>query len=178
MAGSATVASGEMRMIRLNGLIAFVDGLKPRSELEAMIACQLALTHGLSMELLQRTKDAKQVPQFEAAGNMAAKMMRAFAMQVDALTKLRRGGEQTVRVEHVHVYPGGQAIVGTVTGGRGTEKSEHQPNAPQNNQTGEPRSLTFAPGEAMPSVDARGKAVPVASGEGQESMPHARRREG
>jgi hypothetical protein len=28
--------------------------------------------------------------------------------------KLKRGGEQTVRVEHVHVYPGGQAIVEAV----------------------------------------------------------------
>jgi hypothetical protein len=44
----------------------------------------------------------------------------------DALdgAKLRRGGEQKVTVEHVHVYPGGQAIVGSVThsspeGGRG-----------------------------------------------------------
>jgi hypothetical protein len=33
---------------------------------------------------------------------------------VEALAKLRRGGEQTVRVEHVHVHEGGQAIVGNV----------------------------------------------------------------
>jgi hypothetical protein len=28
---------------------------------------------------------------------------------------MRRGGRQKVIVEHVHVYPGGQAIVGNVT---------------------------------------------------------------
>jgi hypothetical protein len=46
---------------------------------------------------------------------MATKMMRTYITQVEALNKLRRGGEQTVRVEHVHVHPGGQAIVGNVT---------------------------------------------------------------
>jgi hypothetical protein len=40
-------------------------------------------------------------------------------MQVEALAKLKRGGEQTVRVEHVHVHPGAQAIVGTLQHGGG-----------------------------------------------------------
>jgi hypothetical protein len=31
--------------------------------------------------------------------------------------KRGRGGQQVVRVEHVHVHSGGQAIVGAVTGG-------------------------------------------------------------
>ena len=42
-------------------------------------------------------------------------------MQIEALAKLKRGGEQTVRVEHVHVYPGGQAIVGKVSNQRARE---------------------------------------------------------
>ena len=177
---ASTLADGTVDQTRINGLIAFIDGMKPKTELEAMVACQLAVTHGLSMELLQRTKDAKQLVQFEAAGNMAAKMLRAFAMQVDALVKLQRGGEQSVRVEHIHVHSGGNAMVGTVvTGGRATEKSEHQPHAPQqNNQTGAPRSLTYAPGQTLPSFDPKGGAVPVASGERQGALPDARRREG
>ena len=40
------LSDGKIDKVRLNGLIAFVDGVKPRTELEAMIACQLALTHG------------------------------------------------------------------------------------------------------------------------------------
>ena len=46
--------------------------------------------------------------------------------QVEALKRYRTGGEQTVRVEHVTVNEGGQAIVGNVThGGRGSpEKME------------------------------------------------------
>jgi hypothetical protein len=36
-------------------------------------------------------------------------------MQVEALTRQRRKGEQNIKVKHVHVYAGGQAIVGNVS---------------------------------------------------------------
>src|SRR3712207_9415284 len=42
---------------------------------------------------------------------------RTFVQQVETLAKLRRGGEQKVTVEHVHVHAGGQAVVGAVTSG-------------------------------------------------------------
>jgi hypothetical protein len=41
--------------------------------------------------------------------------MRTFAQLVDTLDRRRRGGEQKVTVEHVHVHAGGQAIVGSVS---------------------------------------------------------------
>src|SRR5262245_57428365 len=43
--------------------------------------------------------------------NMAIKLLRTYTAQLEALAKLRRGGEQTVRVEHVHVHvaPSGPA---------------------------------------------------------------------
>ena len=40
--------------------------------------------------------------------------MKAFAMQVEVLRRLRNGGHQYVRVEHVHVNEGGQAVIGNV----------------------------------------------------------------
>jgi hypothetical protein len=40
--------------------------------------------------------------------------MRAYATHVEVLRRLRHGGQQVVRVEHVHVNDGGQAIVGNV----------------------------------------------------------------
>ena len=39
---------------------------------------------------------------------MANTRLRTFAVQLVALAKLLRGGEQTVRVEHVHVHAGGR----------------------------------------------------------------------
>ena len=42
----------------------------------------------------------------------AARLLRAYATQVEALRLLRNGGSQIVRVEHVHVNEGGQAVIG------------------------------------------------------------------
>jgi hypothetical protein len=49
-----------------------------------------------------------------AFGSAAARLMRAFATQVEVLRRLRNGGQQFVRVEHVHVNDGGQAVIGNV----------------------------------------------------------------
>ena len=38
----------------------------------------------------------------------------AYATQVEALRRLRHGGSQTLRVEHVYVNEGGQALIGNV----------------------------------------------------------------
>jgi len=75
----------------------------------------MAVTHALAMEFLGRAKRAEMVPQLDSFGNLAVKLLRTYTAQVEALAKLRRGGEQTVRVEHVHVHSGGQAVVGSVS---------------------------------------------------------------
>src|SRR4051812_855420 len=50
----------------------------------------------------------------QECGNLAVKLLRTYTTQIEALAKLRRGGEQRVRIEHVHVHEGAQAIVGNV----------------------------------------------------------------
>jgi hypothetical protein len=53
------------------------------------------------------------------------KLARTFAAQVEALKRYRSRGDQTVRVEHVTVNEGGQAIVGNVNhGGRAPLKNQ------------------------------------------------------
>jgi hypothetical protein len=49
-----------------------------------------------------------------ALASAAARLMRAYSGQVEALRRLRHGGDQYVRVEHVHVNEGGQALIGNV----------------------------------------------------------------
>ena len=44
----------------------------------------------------------------------AARLLKAYSTQVEALRRLRHGGNQYVRVEHVNVNDGGQAIIGNV----------------------------------------------------------------
>jgi hypothetical protein len=53
--------------------------------------------------------------------SQANKLSRTYATLPEALNRHRGKGQQRVAVEHVHVHPGGQAVVGTVeTPGEGT----------------------------------------------------------
>ena len=49
-----------------------------------------------------------------AFGSTAARLLKAYAMQMEMFRRLRTGGQQFVRVEHVHVNDGGQAVIGNV----------------------------------------------------------------
>ena len=114
----------------VNAALAFVDGFAPDTEIEAMMATLLYATSDLALTMVTRAKQATDVPNVELSGNLAAKLMRSATAQAEALAKLRRGGEQTVRVEHVHVHAGGQAIVGNVAQGVGGQiKAEEQAHA-------------------------------------------------
>jgi hypothetical protein len=80
-----------------------------------MVVCQMAITHALAMRAAGNLNRSDQIMQQDSNALAFARLTKAFASQVDALGRLRRGGEQRVVVEHVHVYPGAQAIVGAVT---------------------------------------------------------------
>jgi hypothetical protein len=46
-------------------------------------------------------------------------LLRLLNEQLEAMARLKgKAGQQKVTVEHVHVYPGGQAIVGAVNAGK------------------------------------------------------------
>jgi hypothetical protein len=147
----------------VNSILAAVAGLQPKDELTAMLAVQMVATHSLALDLVNRAKRHSELLPFEATGNMAVKLLRTFTMQVEAMEKLRRGGEQTVRVEHVHVHSGGQAVVGNVThvpngGGGGHSKINGQSHE-ANEQT--PRAIAVTPGTQMWSENTSRDAVPV-----------------
>jgi hypothetical protein len=117
----------------LNAGLAVVGAVNPTNEIETMLAVQMAATHDVAMEYLARSKHDTNFEHTSGYAGMATKLMRTFTAQVEALAKLRRGGEQTVRVEHVHVHPSGLAIVGNVTrpgGGGETGESRNQPMHP------------------------------------------------
>jgi hypothetical protein len=153
----------------LNAALAVVDGIKPENEVEAMLACQMAMTHVLAMQSMSRAHWADDISRYQAAGSFAIKLSRTFTMQMEALAKLRRGGNQTVRVEHVHVHSGGQAIVGNVTGdpggGGGTGGNGGQPHALGTGPDYSP-TLALSPGAPVLCQDEEREALPVASGEG------------
>jgi predicted phage gp36 major capsid-like protein len=97
-----------------NSALAAVAGVEPRDELEAQLGVQMAAVHGLAMQLLRRAAQASETEQMVARGNMATKLLRTYAAQIEALARWRSKGMQTVRFEHVNVHEGGQAIVGNI----------------------------------------------------------------
>lgn len=155
---------GKYDVNRVNALIAAVEAAKPSNEIEASLAVQMAMTHELSMQALRRAGRVGEIPQYDSAGNMAVKLLRTYAMQIEALSKLQRGGQQVVKVVHVHA--GAQAVIGDVTtgtngpnGGGDSNENEHQPHAKA--------ELPAPSAEPMPemwSEDAAGNSVPIASG--------------
>ena len=79
------------------------------------LAVQMACTHTAAMAVLGNLNNSYGTERRIAAfGSTAARLMKAFAMQMEVLRRLRRGGQQVVRVEHVHVNDSGQAFIGNL----------------------------------------------------------------
>jgi hypothetical protein len=117
---NAALQKGVANEKDLNFLLSVVKGIQPRDEVEAMLAAQMATTHTALMTFARRLNNVENIPQQDSAERAYNKLARTFTSQVEALKRYRSAGEQTVRVEHVTVNEGGQAIVGNVTtGGRG-----------------------------------------------------------
>jgi hypothetical protein len=140
-------------------------GIKPKDELEGMMAAQLLACHNASMECYRRAMIREQT--FEGRRenlNQANKLSRTYATLLEALNRHRGKGQQKVTVEHVHVHEGGQAIVGSVEAGGGVApKSKDQAHA-----------LSYAPGQTLRSTDPARDRVSVARDE-ERQMPDARR---
>jgi hypothetical protein len=91
-------------------------GIAPRDELEGMIAVQIVTLHSLIMDCITLTTNPKQTDSgVDAYANRTAKLIRAFTALTEALSRYRSKGQQKMTVEHVHVHPGGRAIVGQVS---------------------------------------------------------------
>ena len=103
----------------VNFMLAVIAGIEPRDETEAMLAAQMAAIHNATMTAARRLAHVETLPQQDSASNMLNKLARTYAAQVEALKKYRSTGEQSIRVQHVTVNDGGQAIVGDVQAGGG-----------------------------------------------------------
>jgi hypothetical protein len=99
----------------LNFMLSVIKGIKPRDQLEAMLAAQMAATHMATMTFARRLANVENIPQQDSAERAFNKLARTFTTQMEALKRYRTGGEQKVTVQHVSVSEGGQAIVGNVT---------------------------------------------------------------
>ena len=117
--GAARLPGSGICEVAVNAALAFIEGARPRGEVEAALVMQMACTHIAAMAVLARFNGACGGERsVTATTNAASRLLRAYATQVEALRRLRNGGSQFVRVEHVHVYDGGQAAVGAFSHGQ------------------------------------------------------------
>jgi hypothetical protein len=112
---AARLPNGGISEIAVNATLAFIESAKLKDEVESALVIQMACTHAVAMAVLGRLGGAYGTDRNVAAkASAAGRLLRAYAAQLDALRRLRTGSSQFVRVEHVHVNEGGQAVIGNV----------------------------------------------------------------
>jgi hypothetical protein len=99
-----------------------VQGFTPRDPVEGMMAAQAVALHHAAMECFRRAMIPGQ--SFEVADRLrrqGANLSRAMVVMAVGIDRRRGKGPQVVRVERVVVQDGGQAIVGAITPGGGSD---------------------------------------------------------
>jgi hypothetical protein len=99
----------------LDFMLSVVKSIKPRDQVETMLAVQMAEVHMATLTSARLLARATAMVQQEYAERALNKLARTFATQTEALRRYRSCGEPNVTVRHVSVSDGGQAIVGNVT---------------------------------------------------------------
>lgn len=134
-----------------------------------MLAAQALTLDAMFAELARRTamNMGDYINASERYGRLALKAQSNCRATLEALVKLHQPREQTVR--HVHVNEGGQAVI--------ADQIHNHRGGEENAESSEQCHGTGAAGAcaALPSPDAEGNGVPVASRSRAAAMPHARR---
>ncbi len=128
-----------------------IQGIKPRDQLEAMQAAQMAVMHWATMKYMRQVGARCGTEYQEAAVATATKLARTYTAQMEAFKRYRTGCEQKIMLQHVSVAEGGQAIVGNVTQNALEDSADKTP------------ALTDARQPAMPIIE-QPEQVPVPVG--------------
>jgi len=131
VAEDASVARTDLLLqSNLNVVAQAIDAaasIQAENSLEKMLAHQLALAHEMALKIgnaamgevkkLEARQEYGHVARYDVTlevqrlTNSTARVMDVYQQGLAALQRLRRGGNQTVTVQHVHVADGGQAVV-------------------------------------------------------------------
>ena len=110
----------DTKLLHDQAMLAAMAGIAPRDPVEGLLAAQMVAVHEASMECFRRAALPEQIFAGRELGlKYGDKLARTYAALVETLDRHRGKGQQVVRVEHVTVQAGGQAIVGAVTQGGG-----------------------------------------------------------
>jgi hypothetical protein len=118
--------SEQQRTDKVVAMTSLIVGMEPRDNAEKLLLTQMTALHDAAMHCFRIAAIPNQTPEGRQRNlNLAQKLTRNYALHLETLDRRRGRGQQTVRVEHVTVNAGGQAIVGNVThpsGGEGGKK--------------------------------------------------------
>jgi hypothetical protein len=88
--------------------------MQPASPVEALLIAQMLACGSQSLELMGKAKAATFPELSQKWSGLAVRMANLYAKQVDALERSRRKGSQHIHVEHLHMEPHSQALIGSV----------------------------------------------------------------
>ncbi|MEJ1932873.1 hypothetical protein WDZ92_21910, partial [Nostoc sp. NIES-2111] len=112
----------------MNTALAIIASAEPQNELEAALAVQMAAVHQIGMKAIAKVARTEFDPeQCSAHMRTASKAMRLYSDMLLTLHKIRKKGDQHIRVEHLHLEPGAKAIIANEVAGRGQPGSGGQP---------------------------------------------------
>lgn len=103
-----------------------LEEFSPKDVVEGQLASQLLVLNEHAMNFLLKAAHTDRVDFANVYANIAAKLINRHHEALAALLRYRRGNEQKICVEHVHVAEGGKAIIGNVQSG-GVGKNEQGP---------------------------------------------------
>jgi len=111
---NSVLSSSNRNPEQIQALVSLYREIGVENPVESMLLSQMVSVHKHAMKLMAQANEISSATTSEAIMNMVNKLMRTFTSQVEAFEKLKRGGRQVIKVDHVHVHEGGQAIVGNI----------------------------------------------------------------
>src|SRR5215475_6801688 len=109
---AAQLHCGGISEVAINAALAMIEAAQPQNEIEGALAVQMACTHTAALSVLARFgSGGGSERRVVALASAAGRLLRAYSGQVETLRRLRHGGDQYVRVEHVHINEGAKAVI-------------------------------------------------------------------
>jgi hypothetical protein len=121
----------EVTAARANRIRLLMRDFAPKDAIESQLCCQIIVCTEKALELMGDAGRQHAVEWSREFSSFSNKMFVRAQAATEALIKYRRGGQQRVTVEHLHVSEGGRAIVGNVShqpgGGGNSEPFQSTP---------------------------------------------------
>jgi hypothetical protein len=85
---AARLPNSGISEIAVNASLAFIEGAKPRDEIECALVIQMACTHSAALAVLNRLGGAARERTVAAMASAAARLLRAYTGQVETWRRL------------------------------------------------------------------------------------------